>query len=120
VSLGQNVTVDVLIGSKCHSGRSELGRNVQAAPLPPSLPQGVGGGGGVRIQEFGGVVGRVLFLSFKKQLTKIVLFVLFHTLDKSCITIYYFLETSFTLTVWHAPPYTYILELSLFPKNIIV
>jgi hypothetical protein len=23
--------VDVLIGSKCHSGRSELGRNVQAA-----------------------------------------------------------------------------------------
>jgi hypothetical protein len=31
VSHGQNVTVDVLIGSKCHSGRSELGRNVQAA-----------------------------------------------------------------------------------------
>jgi hypothetical protein len=33
VSHGQNVTVDVLIGSKCHSGRSELGRNVQAACL---------------------------------------------------------------------------------------
>ncbi len=33
VSHGQNVTVDVLIGSKCHSGRSELGRNVQAALL---------------------------------------------------------------------------------------
>jgi hypothetical protein len=31
VSHGQNVTVDVLIGLKCHSGRSELGRNVQAA-----------------------------------------------------------------------------------------
>ncbi len=28
---GQNVTVDVMIGSKCHCGRSELGRNVQAA-----------------------------------------------------------------------------------------
>jgi hypothetical protein len=36
VSLGQNVTVDVTIGSKCHCGRSELGRKVQAA-LPPSL-----------------------------------------------------------------------------------
>jgi hypothetical protein len=33
VSHGQNVTVDVLIGSKCHSGRSELGRNVQAAEI---------------------------------------------------------------------------------------
>jgi hypothetical protein len=31
VSHGQNVTVDVMIGSKCHCGRSELGRNVQAA-----------------------------------------------------------------------------------------
>ncbi len=31
MSQGQNVTVDVLIGSKCHSGRGELGRNVQAA-----------------------------------------------------------------------------------------
>jgi hypothetical protein len=31
VSHGQNVTVDVTIGSKCHCGRSELGRNVQAA-----------------------------------------------------------------------------------------
>ncbi len=31
VSHGQNVTVDVTIGSKCHSGRSEHGRNVQAA-----------------------------------------------------------------------------------------
>jgi hypothetical protein len=52
VSHGQNVTVDVLIGSKCHSGRSELGRNVQAAislfpaaarqqrhsPLPEKVP----------------------------------------------------------------------------------
>jgi hypothetical protein len=33
VSHGQNVTVDFLIGSKCHSGRSELGRNVQAAHI---------------------------------------------------------------------------------------
>jgi hypothetical protein len=33
VSQGQNVTMDVPIGSKCHSGRSELGRNVQAAFL---------------------------------------------------------------------------------------
>jgi hypothetical protein len=31
VSHGQNVTVDVPIGSKCHSGSSELGCNVQAA-----------------------------------------------------------------------------------------
>ncbi len=31
MSHGQNVTVDVTIGSKCHCGRSELGRNVQAA-----------------------------------------------------------------------------------------
>jgi hypothetical protein len=35
VSHGQNVTVDVMIGSKCHCGRSELGRNVQAAPTNP-------------------------------------------------------------------------------------
>jgi hypothetical protein len=34
VSHGQNVTVDVTIGSKCHCGRSELGRNVQAAGRP--------------------------------------------------------------------------------------
>ncbi len=33
MSHGQNVTVDVMIGSKCHCGRSELGRNVQAAGL---------------------------------------------------------------------------------------
>jgi hypothetical protein len=39
VSHGQNVTVDVLIGSKCHSGRSELGRNVQAAcPIAADKP----------------------------------------------------------------------------------
>jgi hypothetical protein len=31
LSQGQNVTVDVLIGSKCHCGRSELGRFVQAS-----------------------------------------------------------------------------------------
>ncbi len=31
MSHGQNVTVDITIGSKCHCGRSELGRNVQAA-----------------------------------------------------------------------------------------
>ncbi len=31
MSQGQNVTVDVLIGSKCHCGRSELGRFVQAS-----------------------------------------------------------------------------------------
>ncbi len=31
VSQGQNFIVDVPIGSKCHSGRNELGRNVQAA-----------------------------------------------------------------------------------------
>ncbi len=37
MSHGQNVTVDVTIGSKCHCGRSELGRNVQAA-LVISLP----------------------------------------------------------------------------------
>jgi hypothetical protein len=35
VSHGQNVTVDVTIGSKCHCGRSELGRNVQAAFFSP-------------------------------------------------------------------------------------
>ncbi len=33
-SYGQNVTVDILMGSKCHSGRSEFGRNVQAAFFP--------------------------------------------------------------------------------------
>jgi hypothetical protein len=33
MSQGQNVTVDVLIGSKCHRGRSELGRFVQASLL---------------------------------------------------------------------------------------
>jgi hypothetical protein len=33
---GQNVTVDVTIGSKCHCGRSELGRNVQAAARTPA------------------------------------------------------------------------------------
>ncbi len=31
MSHGQNVTVDVPFGSKCHSGHGELGRNVQAA-----------------------------------------------------------------------------------------
>ncbi len=31
MSHGPNVTLDVTIGSKCHSRRSELGRNVQAA-----------------------------------------------------------------------------------------
>ncbi len=31
MSQGQNVTVDVLIGSKCYCGRSELGRFVQAS-----------------------------------------------------------------------------------------
>jgi hypothetical protein len=31
LSQGQNVTVDVLIGSKCYCGRSELGRFVQAS-----------------------------------------------------------------------------------------
>ncbi len=31
MSQGQNVTVDVLTGSKCHCGRSELGRFVQAS-----------------------------------------------------------------------------------------
>ncbi len=36
MSHGQNVTVDVPIGSKCHSGRSELGRNVQAPIVPLS------------------------------------------------------------------------------------
>ncbi len=35
MSQGQNVTVDVLIGSKCHCGRSELGRFVQASPPLP-------------------------------------------------------------------------------------
>jgi hypothetical protein len=29
--MDKNVTVDVTIGSKCHCGHSELGRNVQAA-----------------------------------------------------------------------------------------
>jgi hypothetical protein len=38
MSQGQNVTVDVLIGSKCHRGRSELGRFVQASGLPASAP----------------------------------------------------------------------------------
>ncbi len=37
MSHGQNVTVDILIGSKCHSGRSELGRNVQAAHFPADI-----------------------------------------------------------------------------------
>jgi hypothetical protein len=46
VSHGQNVTVDVMIGSKCHCGRSELGRNVQAALfLPPDATAAVGEGG---------------------------------------------------------------------------
>ncbi len=31
MSQGQNVAVDVLIGSKCHCGHSELGRFVQAS-----------------------------------------------------------------------------------------
>ncbi len=31
MSQGQNVTVDILIGSKCYCGRSELGRFVQAS-----------------------------------------------------------------------------------------
>jgi hypothetical protein len=38
VSHGQNVTVDVMIGSKCHYGCSELGCNIQAAAA-------AGGGG---------------------------------------------------------------------------
>ncbi len=33
MSHGQNVTVDVPIGSKYHSRRSELGRNVQAVKI---------------------------------------------------------------------------------------
>ncbi len=50
MSHGQNVTVDVMIGSKCHCGRSELGRNVQAAAgglrlgLPSSASRGRRGG----------------------------------------------------------------------------
>ncbi len=43
MSHGQNVTVDIMIGSKCHRGRSELGRNVQAAWFDP-WAQLVGGG----------------------------------------------------------------------------
>ncbi len=35
MSQGQNVTVDVLIGSKGHCGRSELGRFVQASSWRP-------------------------------------------------------------------------------------
>ncbi len=39
MSHGQNVTVDVMIGSKCYCGRSELGHNVQAAPMLPGSLQ---------------------------------------------------------------------------------
>jgi hypothetical protein len=37
MSQGQNVTVDVLIGSKCHCDHSELGRFVQASSVRPLL-----------------------------------------------------------------------------------
>jgi hypothetical protein len=41
VSHGQNVTVDITIGSKCHCGRGELGRNVQAPLESPRLDRHV-------------------------------------------------------------------------------
>jgi hypothetical protein len=76
VSHGHNVTVDVLIGSKCHSGRSELGRNVQAAQITALVLCRYGSfttqSGGKGRQEYGEVqVEEKVQVQIKKEALKI-------------------------------------------------